>query len=197
MLQKIFSLQAEAYLKLRKHEAADSALSKKSQFDADACKKFYGPVGSANLLRVKAQVDIAAGRFDDALEAARKAERLDPKNREVKVVVQKAIATALARLEGNALFRQSKFSEAYEAYDEGLYHDQHNSVLLCSRAACLFKLGQYQRAAKDCTAALTLRPSYAKARLRRADCNAKVSLKSKLQYYLKLAKLYDDTNFYL
>uniref|UniRef100_A0A7N0V701 Uncharacterized protein n=1 Tax=Kalanchoe fedtschenkoi TaxID=63787 RepID=A0A7N0V701_KALFE len=171
---QIFSLQAEAYLKLHRHEDADIALSKATQFDEDACKKFYGPVGSANLLRVKAQVDMAAGRFDDALEAAQRAGQLDSNSREVSMVAKKAQAVAQARSKGNDLFRESKYSEAYEAYNEGLDHDPYNSVLLCNRAACLFKLGQYGKAAKDCTAALSVRHSYIKAKLRRADCNAKM-----------------------
>lgn len=89
-------------------------------------------------------------------------------------VLRKARAVTAARGRGNELFKASKFSEACIAYGEGLENDPCNAVLLCNRAACRLKLGQLEKAVEDCCAALSLRPSYTKARMRRADCNAKV-----------------------
>lgn len=91
------------------------------------------------------------------------------------MVMRKARAVAGARSKGNDLFKTSRFSEACVAYGEGLEQDPYNSVLLCNRAACRSKLGQFDQAIEDCTAALNVRPSYSKARLRRADCHAKVN----------------------
>lgn len=59
---KIFALQAEALLKLRRHQDADNILTKCPNFDVDECTKFFGPIGNANLLVTRAQVDMAAGR---------------------------------------------------------------------------------------------------------------------------------------
>ncbi|OVA07633.1 Tetratricopeptide repeat-containing domain [Macleaya cordata] len=171
---QIFSLQAEALLKLHRHEEADVILMKGPAFDVDACTKFFGPTASAQQLLVRAQVDMAAGRFDDAVAAAQRAAQLDSSNKEMSGVVRRARAVASARSNGNELFKASKFSEACVAYGEGLEHDPLNSVLLCNRAACRFKLSQFERAVEDCTNALNVRPSYSKARLRRADCNAKM-----------------------
>ncbi|KHN29073.1 Inactive TPR repeat-containing thioredoxin TTL3 [Glycine soja] len=171
---QIFALQAEAFLKLRRHQHAEEAMSKGSNFDVDHCTKFFGPICHANTLVTQSRVHLAAGRFEDALVAIQRASRLDPNNNEMKKVMRKARAAAAARSNGNELFMASKFSEASVAYGEGLEHDPYNSVLLCNRAACRSKLGQFEKAVEDCNASLSLRPSYSKARLRRADCNAKL-----------------------
>lgn len=107
--------------------------------------------------------------------AAQEAAKLDPNNREIITAVKKARAVSSARSNGNLLFKAEKFSHACIVYSQGLEHDPHNSVLLCNRAACRSKLAQFEKAIEDCTAALIVMPSYSKARLRRADCNAKVS----------------------
>ncbi|KAF2293062.1 hypothetical protein GH714_035903 [Hevea brasiliensis] len=119
-------------------------------------------------------VDMAVGRFDDALAAAQRATRLDSNNKEANMVMRKARAVAAARSTGNQLFKAAKFYEASNAYGEGLEHDPYNPVLLCNRAACRSKLGQHEKAVEDCNVALNVRPNYSKARLRRADCYAKL-----------------------
>ncbi|KAI4330162.1 hypothetical protein MLD38_028465 [Melastoma candidum] len=172
---QIFALQAEALMKLNRHEEAEAVLTKGPRFDVDSCTKFLGPIGSANLLTVRAQVDMATGRFDEAVEAAQRAVRLDSNNKEAHLVVRKAQAVAAARSRGNELFKAQRFLEAAKAYGEGLEFEPYNSILLCNRAACLAKLGQFEHAVADCTSALNVHPSYSKARLRRADCSAKLA----------------------
>ncbi|KAG8481539.1 hypothetical protein CXB51_026311 [Gossypium anomalum] len=171
---QIFALKAEALLKLHRHQDADKTLLGGPIFNFDDLNKYFGPIGNANLLVVRAQVDMAAGRFDEALGAIQRAVKLDPNNKEANTVMRKARAVAAARSNGNEHFRASKFSEACLAYVEGLEHDPHNAVLLCNRAACWSKLGHLEKAVDDCTHALNLRPAYTKARLRRADCNFKM-----------------------
>ncbi|XVF15166.1 hypothetical protein REPUB_Repub09cG0126800 [Reevesia pubescens] len=171
---QIYALKAEALLKLHRHQEADEALLKGPNFNTDDCTKYFGPIGNANLLVVRAQVDMAAGRFDDALAGIQRAVRLDSNNKEANSVMRRARAVAAARSTGNDHFKASKFSEACIAYSEGLDHDPHNSLLLCNRATCRSKLGHYEKAIEDCTHALNVRPGYSKARLRRADCNSKL-----------------------
>jgi DnaJ family protein C protein 7 len=118
---------------------------------------------------------VVVNRFEDAMAAAQQAARLDPGNREASTVLKSARAVASARLSGNLLFKASKFTEACIAYSEGLEYDAYNSILLCNRAACRSKLGQYEKAVEDCTVALSVQPNYSKARLRRAHCNAEVN----------------------
>ncbi|WOL13924.1 inactive TPR repeat-containing thioredoxin TTL3 [Canna indica] len=171
---QVFALQAEALLKLQRHEEADSIMSCAPKFAIVECTKFFGATGSSYFLMIQAQVDMAAGRFEDAVAAAQKAAQLDPSNREISAVARRTRAAAAARSRGNDLFMAGKFAEACVAYGDGLNHDAHNAVLLCNRAACRSKLGHYEKAVEDCNTALAVRPSYSKARRRRADCNAKL-----------------------
>ncbi|CAN0912001.1 Inactive TPR repeat-containing thioredoxin TTL3 [Linum grandiflorum] len=170
---QIYALQAEALLKHNKHQEANESMNRSPNFD-DAYTKFFGPLASASILAVRAQVDMAMGRFEEATNAAQRATRLDPNNREGNMAMRKARAVGAARAKGNELFKGGKFQEASAAYGEGLEHDPHNSVLLCNRAACRSKLGQLDKAVDDCNSALNVRPAYAKARLRRADCYSKL-----------------------
>ncbi|KAL5982163.1 hypothetical protein ACLOJK_016232 [Asimina triloba] len=170
----VLSMQAEALLKLHRHQEAVAALSRAPAADAEASTRFFGAVSCAYHTLVRAQVDMAAGRFEEAVAAAQCAARLDPCNKEVGLVGRRARAVAQARSNGNELFKASRYVEACAAYGEGLDHDPFNAVLLCNRAACRSKLGQFEKAVEDCNSALNVRPAYSKARLRRADCNAKL-----------------------
>nr|AVY91788.1 CC-tetratricopeptide repeat [Saccharum hybrid cultivar SP80-3280]AVY91812.1 CC-tetratricopeptide [Saccharum hybrid cultivar SP80-3280] len=173
---QVMALQAEALLRLQRHDDADSLLSSAAapRFGVDESTKFFGTFGHAYFLIVRAQVDMAAGRFEDAVATAQTAFQLDPSNREVTVVKRRAKAAAAARLRGNDIFKAAKFVEACAAYGEGLDREPGNAVLLCNRAACHAKLGRHEKAVEDCSGALVVRPSYSKARLRRADCNVKL-----------------------
>jgi DnaJ family protein C protein 7 len=59
-------------------------------------------------------------------------------------------------------------------YGQGLQYVPTNTVLLCDRAACRSKLGQWEMAIDDCNAALRERPSYHKALVWRAHSYARV-----------------------
>ncbi|XP_016459246.1 TPR repeat-containing thioredoxin TTL4-like [Nicotiana tabacum] len=171
---QIFALKAEAMVKLHRYHEADQTLKSGPNFDFDECTKFFGPIGNAGLLVIQAQVHLAAGRIDDALAAAQRAAQLDGNNKEVNTVTRRTRAVASGRTKGNELFKAGKYADASIAYGEGLDHDPYNSVLLCNRAACRSKLGQFEKALEDCNAALIVRPSFTKARLRKADCYFKM-----------------------
>lgn len=130
------------------------------------------------------------------MEAIQRAGQLDGNNREVAMVSRRAQAVTEARFRGNELFKDGRFEEACAAYGEGLDHDPRNSVLLCNRAACRSKLGQFEKSVDDCTAAISVRPGYRKARLRRVDCNTKVKknngvhFKRIIKYFIVILNLF-------
>ncbi|KAI3930652.1 hypothetical protein MKX01_037098 [Papaver californicum] len=97
---QVFALKAESLLKLHKHEDADTELSKAPKFGIDDCTKFFGPVGNANLLVIRAQVDVALGRFEEAVATAQRAAQLDSTNKDVNSTLRKAqtLATSPGRI---------------------------------------------------------------------------------------------------
>ncbi|XP_010546404.1 PREDICTED: inactive TPR repeat-containing thioredoxin TTL3-like [Tarenaya hassleriana] len=171
---QVYALQAEAFLRINRHQEADDAMSRNPNFDSETSTKYYGAIGYAGFLAVWAQVHMSCGRFEEAMEAIQRASKLDGNNREVQTVMRRAQAVTSARSRGNELFKAGRFEEASAAYGDGLAIDPKNSVLLCNRAACRSKLSHFDKAVEDCSAALALRPGYVKARLRRADCNARM-----------------------
>lgn len=99
---------------------------------------------------------------------------MDPGNAEVMELLKKVRLVARARARGNDLFKSERFTEACGVYEEGLKADGSNAVLYCNRAACWFKLGQWERSIDDCNKALNILPNYSKALRRRGASNAKV-----------------------
>ncbi|KAK6150428.1 hypothetical protein DH2020_015360 [Rehmannia glutinosa] len=156
----IFGLRAEALLRLNRQEEAIETMERGPNFDIEDCMKFFGPIGSSSLLLFRAQVDLVAGRFDDAMIAAQRACRLDPNNKEANLVLRRTKVVSTARTNGNELFKVARYSEAVIAYGEGLSCDPYNAVLLCNKAACRSKLGQYEKAIEDCNAAINVRSAY-------------------------------------
>lgn len=63
MSPQIFAYQEEALLALRRQEEAEATLRNAPKFDVDASTKFFGGPSNAYFLAVRAQVDMAAGRF--------------------------------------------------------------------------------------------------------------------------------------
>lgn len=170
---ELFACKSEALLKLRQLEEADLNLSNAPKFEAScsvSCSqtKFFGMLSEAYILFVRAQIDMALGRFENAISTIEKSGRIDPRNVEVAVLLQNVRSVSRARARGNDLFKSERLTEACSAYGEGLRLDPLNPVLHCNRAACWFKLGQFEKSLDDCNQALLIHPNYTKALLRRA-----------------------------
>ncbi|TKY66434.1 TPR repeat-containing thioredoxin TTL1 [Spatholobus suberectus] len=175
---QLFMCRAEALLKLHQMDDAESSLSRIPKCEPRpgslSQARFFGMFSEAYCYFVRAQIEMAFGRFENAVTAAEKASQIDPRNVEVAVLLNNVRMVARARLRGNDLFKSERFTEACSAYGEGLRLDPSNSVLYCNRAACWFKLGQWERSIEDCNQALCIQPNYTKAILRRAASNGKL-----------------------
>ncbi|CAN6345670.1 unnamed protein product [Urochloa humidicola] len=176
--QLLLALRSEALLRLHKLEEADSTITSLLKLDNASLPsmptKLSGMVADSYMLIVQAQVNMAFGRFDSAVALAEKARLIDRGNSEVEVILNNVRLVAMARAQGNDLFKTGKFAEASIAYGEGLKYEPSNPVLYCNRAACWSKLGRWAKAVEDCNEALRVQPNYTKALLRRAASYAKL-----------------------
>ncbi|XP_021287915.1 TPR repeat-containing thioredoxin TTL1 [Herrania umbratica] len=175
---ELLMCRVEALLKLHQLDDAESSLSVVPKLEpcTNSCTrtKFFGMLSEAYLFFVQAQIEMALGRFENAVTAAERAGQIDPRNVEVAVLLNNVRFVARARARGNDLFKSERFTEACSAYGDGLRLDPSNSVLYCNRAACWFKLGRWEHSVEDCDQALSIQPNYIKALLRRAASNSKL-----------------------
>lgn len=170
---QIFGYKSEALLGLHKPDEADGVCTAAQRVERSLVKSGVLPADPF-LLIVRAQIDMALGRFEGAVEAAKSASKIDPHSDNVAALLRKAQAVCHTRAAGNDLFKSGRFFEALALYAEGLESDPTNAVLLCNRAACRSKLGQWEKAVEDCNAALRVQPNYTKALMRRANCWTKL-----------------------
>ncbi|XP_019193216.1 PREDICTED: TPR repeat-containing thioredoxin TTL1-like isoform X2 [Ipomoea nil] len=174
---QLFACRAEALAKLHQLDNADSSLSKLPKIESTASfsqSKFFGMLSEAYVFFVRAQIELAHGRFESAVAAIERAKQIDCQNVEVSVLLNNVRLVTQARTRGNDLFKSERFTEACAAYGEGLRFDPSNSVLYCNRAACWYKLGQWEKSVDDCSQTLRIQPNYTKALLRRAASNMKL-----------------------
>ncbi|KAL4580415.1 hypothetical protein LXL04_016607 [Taraxacum kok-saghyz] len=170
---QLFACKSEALLKGHRLHDADVIISNVAKLEAShshSCtqEKFFGMLPEAYLLFVRAQVDMAFGRFQNAVTSIEKSGEIDPRNVEISVLLQNVRSVCRSRTRGNDFYKAERFTEACSAYGEGLRFDPFNPVLYCNRAACWFKLGEMERCLDDCNQALLIHQNYKKALLRRA-----------------------------
>ncbi|XP_047311350.1 TPR repeat-containing thioredoxin TTL1-like [Impatiens glandulifera] len=174
----LYACKAEAFLNLHLLDDANLNLANISNLEPMSASslrsKIFGMLAESYLHFVRAQIEMAFGRFENAVKEAEKAGQIDPKNIEVSVLLTNVRLVSRARIRGNNLFKSERFTEACSAYGEGLRHDPSNSILYCNRAACWYKLGMWERSIDDCNQALSIQPNYTKALLRKAASNTKL-----------------------
>uniref|UniRef100_A0A1J3K4Q6 Inactive TPR repeat-containing thioredoxin TTL3 n=1 Tax=Noccaea caerulescens TaxID=107243 RepID=A0A1J3K4Q6_NOCCA len=174
---QLVACKAEAFLRLNQIEDSDFCLScvpRLDHYNSQPKAKLFGMVAEAYVLCIQAQVDMALGRFENAVVKAERAVMLDQTNPELVSVSNNVKMVVKARTRGNELFSSGRYSEASVAYGDGLMHDYSNSVLYCNRAACWYKLGLWEKSVEDCNQAVKIHPIYIKALLRRAASYGKL-----------------------
>lgn len=170
----IIACRAESLLRLHRLEEADKTLSSRPRIESCSQFNLLGMTGDSYTYIVQAQIDMAFGRFENAIASAEQAKQLDSRNMEVITVYNNVRSVARARAQGSIFFKSGNYAEASTAYGEGLRYDSSNPVLLCNRAVCRAKLGQWERSIEDCNEALKVQPKYVKSLLRRATSYVKL-----------------------
>lgn len=124
---QLFTCRAEALLKVHQLEDAEYGLSNVPKFEqiSPSCSQgtMFGMISEAYILFVRAQIEMALGRFENAVASAEKAAQTDPRSAEISVLFKNVKLVSRARSRGNDLFKSERFTEACSAYDEGLRLD--------------------------------------------------------------------------
>ncbi|MCE3049248.1 hypothetical protein HAX54_044458 [Datura stramonium] len=174
---QLLACRAEALLKLHRLKDAELSLSNARKYESSTLgsqSKIFGMLSEAYLLFVQSQLELALGRCENALTTIERAGQIDPRSIEVSVLFKNVRLVGRARARGNDLFKSERYTEACAAYGEGLRLDSSNAVLYCNRAACWYKLRQWEKSVDDCNQALCIQPNYTKALLRKAASNTKL-----------------------
>lgn len=135
----------------------------------------------AKLLARKARIYHIKLDYDNAIKFYNKS-LMEDKNRKVSMALrnlknEKKKADVLAylnpelaeehRLKGNAFFKQAKFAEAIEEYEEGTKRNPKNAKCYNNLAACFMKMMRHNEALKNIEKTLELEPKNVKALVRK------------------------------
>ncbi|KAF8086158.1 hypothetical protein N665_0633s0010 [Sinapis alba] len=170
--------KVEALLKLLRLDEAQTILESAPNMEllpASFLKiRFFDMISQAYIYFVRSQIELALGRFENAVTFAEKASEMDARNREIETLYRNVRKIVRARDRGNELYESERYTEAITAYGEGLKFDPYNATLLGHRAECFFKVGFWESSIEDCNHALLVLPSYTKIRRQRAASYSKL-----------------------
>lgn len=159
-------LRGEAHLRLGNVNSLGEA-----QSIAMALLRTNGADPEALVLRGRALY--ASGENDKAIQHFRKALECDPDYKDAVKYLRMVQKLDRMKEDGNKDYKAGRWSAAVEKYTEALNIDPSNrgtnSKILQNRALCLIKLKQYSEAIADCEKAVSLEPSYTKARKTKAN----------------------------
>ncbi|KAL9267136.1 TPR repeat-containing thioredoxin TTL4-like protein [Drosera capensis] len=176
--------KAEALLKLHRPNEALENLEAAKKIEEEKARK-----DCSRLLLIETQVYFYLGRFEEAVNAAEHAAKLEF-DTECLVWLKRAWGAADAHRAGDEYYRVGKYIEACAMYSQGLHHLPTNGVLLCNRAACRSRLGQWASTIEDCNAALKSYPDYSEALLQRAYAHARLGhWEDARRDYIELSKM--------
>lgn len=115
----------------------------------------------------------AQGENDKAIQHFRQALNCDPDYRDAVKYLRMVQKLDRMKADGNAEYKAGRWQSAVDKYTEALDVDPlnkgTNSKLLQNRALCRVQLKDYKGAIQDCEKALSLDPSYTKAKKTKAN----------------------------
>ncbi|TAQ87757.1 hypothetical protein B7494_g3920 [Chlorociboria aeruginascens] len=159
-------MRGEAYLKMGNVNALGDA-----QNIAMSLLRYNNQDPEALVLRGRALY--AQGDNEKAIQHFRQALSCDPDYRDAVKYLRLVQKLDRMKSDGNADYKAGRWQHAVDKYTEALEVDPSNkgtnSKLLQNRALCRNKLKDYSGAISDCERALTLDPSYTKARKTKAS----------------------------
>ncbi|KAL0900070.1 hypothetical protein Bca101_084031 [Brassica carinata] len=178
MSPQLAMCKVEALMKLLRLDEAQTILAVSPKIELLPSSftqiRFFDMISEAYTYFVKSQMELALGRFENAVTFVEKASEMEPRNSEIETFYRNVRMIVRARDRGNALYGSERYTEASAAYAEGLKFDPYNATLFGHRAECFFKVGMWESSIEDCSHALLILPSYTKARRQRAASYSKL-----------------------
>ncbi|KAF8110454.1 hypothetical protein N665_0083s0021 [Sinapis alba] len=178
MSPQLAMCKVEALLKLLRLDEAQTILAVSPKIELLPSSftqiRFFDMISEAYTYFVKSQMELALGRFENAVTFVEKASEMDPRNSEIETLNRNVRMIVRTRDRGNNLYGSERYTEASAAYAEGLKFDPYNATLFGHRADCFFKVGMWESSIEDCSHALLILPSYTKARRQRAASYSKL-----------------------
>ena len=90
------------------------------------------------------------------------------KNSRIKKIYIKNMSTAKEwKDKGNSLVKEKKYKEALDCYTKAIKIDPNDPILYSNRSAMHLNLSEFDEAINDAEKAISLKPDYAKAYLRK------------------------------
>jgi len=128
-------------------------------------------------LYARARALLLGGNLDMAVKHLRQAMQNDPDTKICRALFKRIRSIQKVKEEGNNYFKARQYQAAIVEYTKCLNLDPHRqqdiatfmSKTIANRALCYMKLGNYNQALQDCSAAIEMDPKYIKALMRRAD----------------------------
>lgn len=155
----------------------------------------------SELLLARAKILYYRGDLENALKHLQQIMRTDPDNANCRNMLKRVRGVDELKRGGDDLYRKGLYAEALEHWSSCISLDPLNSVVVAkvyfNRANALSKLRRHEEAVNDCTSALSLDKEYAKAYIKRADCNHIIGGENRIQqaiddYEIAIELLRDD-----
>eukprot|EP00818_Percolomonas_sp_WS_P002241 CAMPEP_0117449548 /NCGR_PEP_ID=MMETSP0759-20121206/8002_1 /TAXON_ID=63605 /ORGANISM="Percolomonas cosmopolitus, Strain WS" /LENGTH=497 /DNA_ID=CAMNT_0005242027 /DNA_START=130 /DNA_END=1626 /DNA_ORIENTATION=- len=185
------------HIKLKYAEAL-IGLQKLDEAEKIATSIIQGDSSSAEANYVKGKALYYVGNSAQGLRYVTQAMHLDPDHKRALQFRKLVKRVERSKEEGNRLFKEKKYEEAYKKYEEATHIDSLNaainSQLYSNMSAVSAAKQEYEQAAKDASHAIKLNDKYQKAYMRRAQAYVKLERYEDASYDLNAAHRLDPSD---